>query len=181
MSDQIVSTAPRRLGYAIAIGIAAAVILAFLGPEGVAQVARLAAATDWRPHAPRLDLLAAAPLAIKIHLATIAAAIAAGAVLMTGPKGRLMHRTLGWVFVVSMVVTAVAALFIHGPEGFRFNVLQLFSAWTLVGVPIGLVAARRHNVALHSRMMTGFYLGSLLFAGVVAFMPGRLMWRLFFG
>jgi uncharacterized membrane protein len=29
--------------------------------------------------------------------------------------------------------------------------------------------------------MTGLYFGALVLAGLIAFMPGRLMWRVFFG
>ena len=48
-------------------------------------------------------------------------------------------------------------------------------------LPIALVAARRHAVALHKRAMMGLYFGILLIAGALTFIPGRLMWRLFFG
>jgi uncharacterized membrane protein len=30
-------------------------------------------------------------------------------------------------------------------------------------------------------MMMGFYTGALIIAGVLTFMPGRLLWRVFFG
>ncbi len=52
---------------------------------------------------------------------------------------------------------------------------------TLVSLPLSIMAARRHNVARHSRAMIGLYAGGLLFAGLLAFIPGRLMWRMFFG
>ncbi len=29
--------------------------------------------------------------------------------------------------------------------------------------------------------MTGLYVGGLIFAGTLAFLPGRLMWQVFFG
>ena len=48
-------------------------------------------------------------------------------------------------------------------------------------MPSAVVLARRHNVARHANIMTGVFIGGIGVAGVLAFLPGRLMWQVFFG
>ena len=79
-----------------------------------------------------------------------------------------------------MVVTAISSLFIRELNHGAFSLIHFFSGWTLVGLPMGVAFARRHQVKLHRRTMTGLYLGGLIIAGVFTFVPGRLMWRMFF-
>jgi uncharacterized membrane protein len=137
------------------------------------------------PHAPNLALIAEAPLAVKLHLITIAGAIGVAGILFSGVKGSLLHRTLGWSWVVFMLATAVSALFIRPPPGMPslvgFSPLHLFSALTLIQAPLGVWAARRHDVKRHASLMTGLAIGGLGVAGLFAFVPGRLMWQVWFG
>ncbi len=156
-----------------------AILLALFGPKGLSLLGHVLAGA--RLHAPRLDLLASASLPIKIHLATVLAAVVLATWQMIGPKGRTLHRVLGWTLSILLVTTAVASLFIHDPRGGLFNPFQLFSVWTLIGVPIALLAARRHKVNYHARSMAGLYFGGMIFAGLLTFLPGRLMWSVFFG
>lgn len=183
MSNLQVSTVPsagRLAARSLAVSIlVVGAILLVLGPKTWGFFA--SAFQDAHLHAPRLDLIADASPAIQIHLYTVLAAFLLATIQMVGPKGRTLHRILGWTLAVLFVTTAIASLFITNPGGGWFNPFQLFSAWTLIGMPLGLLAARRHNVAFHARMMTGFYTGALIIAGVLTFMPGRLMWRVFFG
>ena len=160
---------------------ATAIILGLaLRAEGLSGALRAAAAGSG-PHLPRLELLAVASPAIQLHVAGVLAALTVGAVLLSGVKGTRVHRTLGWGWVAAMATVAVSSLFIRQINAGGFSLLHLFSGWTLVALPIGVVAARRHKVRMHGRMMTGLFTGGLIVAGVVAFMPGRLMWRMFFG
>ena len=52
---------------------------------------------------------------------------------------------------------------------------------TVCLLPLGVYAARRHNVNLHRRVMTNTFLGALVIAGLFTFFPGRLVWQMFFG
>jgi uncharacterized membrane protein len=109
-------------------------------------------------------------------------ALGVGAALMSGAKGDRLHRTLGWIWSVFMVATAISALFINpqgGPPTLLF--LKLFSVFTLITTPFAVAAARRHNVARHASAMTGLFVGGLGIAGMLAFLPGRLVWQVFFG
>lgn len=137
------------------------------------------------PHAPDWTPVLAASPAIKIHLATILAAIGVTAVLLAGVKGSRLHRLLGWGWAVTMIATAVSTLFIEAapmfPHVFGFGPLHLFALITFVAVPRAVLAARRHDVARHAQIISGFVLGGLGIAGITAFLPGRILWAVFFG
>jgi len=183
MSSQDVSTSGLARGVAIRllIGIllTAVLVVVLIGPGNLGYLAAMGYGSHL--HAPRWDLLAQASLAIKIHLATVLAAVVLATVQMIGPKGRTLHRVLGWTLAVLLVTTAVAAMFIRSPTGGLFNPFQIFVVTTLITVPWGIIAARRHNVRRHANMMSGLYFGALIIAGLLTFMPGRLMWRVFLG
>ncbi len=183
MTSPTVSTALGVRALAIRFGVSVVAGGAFLvlvaGPRGLAFMSGLAARAHL--HAPDLALIGEAPLAIRIHLTTVAAAVVLATVQMVGPKGRTFHRVLGWTLAVLLVTTAIAALFIRDRSGALFNPFQIFVVTTLITVPWGVIAARRHDVRRHARMMSGLYFGALIVAGALTFLPGRLMWRVFFG
>lgn len=133
------------------------------------------------PHLPDLSLVAAAPLKIQIHIAAALTALAIGTVLMIGVKGTRLHRTLGWTWVAAMATTAVSSLFIREMNHGAMSWIHLLSGWTIIALPMAVYAARRHNVHLHRRFMTGLFVGGLIVAGGFTFLPGRLLWRVFFG
>jgi uncharacterized membrane protein len=131
-------------------------------------------------HAPDWQLLAAQPFAIKLHLATILPAFVIGCVLMMGLKGNMLHRVLGWAWVVMMTTSAGVSFFIHGINPNGFSVIHALSAWVAVAAPFGLYLGRAHKVVAHRRMMTGLFLFGLGVAGAFTFLPGRLMFQMFF-
>jgi uncharacterized membrane protein len=133
-----------------------------------------------RLHAPELWRIAAAAPAIQLHLAGVTVAILIGVTLLVGVKGTTMHRVLGWTWVVAMMTAAVSSLFIRIINHGQFSFIHLLSGWTILALPMGVAFARRHKVRLHARTMTGLFTGGLVLAGLLAFMPGRLMWNLFF-
>ncbi len=183
MSSQTVSTVPNARSFAIRFGVTllatSGLVVLLLGARGIAYVIRMISSA--RPHAPDLGLIAAAPPAIQIHLATVLTAVVLATVQMVGPKGRAFHRVNGWALSILLAITAVASLFIHNPRDGLFNPFQVFSIWTLIAVPWAVLSARRHNVRRHAAIMSGLYFGALVIAGALTFLPGRLMWRVFFG
>lgn len=126
----------------------------------------------------------AAPLPIKLHLATVLPAFAIGTYLIfVSAKGAPHHRALGYLYLTLMTITAITTLFIHqvNPEGFMgFSVIHLFVPLTLFGVVGAISGARTHNVRRHRNAMIGLYVGGLLIAGALTFAPGRIMHQVFF-
>jgi len=133
-----------------------------------------------------LQPLLHAPLAVQIHVATVVPAFLIGTYqIFLSRKGEPFHRALGYIYLTLMTITAIAALFVqalmpHGPF-FGFSPIHLFVPLTLFGVYGALRGARTHNVRMHRRAMLGVYIGGILIAGSLAFMPGRIMHAVTFG
>ncbi len=161
------------------IGVVLAVLTAVVaGPKVVGGAL---ARTSFQPHAPDLSLIAAAPTVVQVHLTAALTALAIGVVLMMRVKGTTLHKLLGWTWVLAMGTTAVSSLFIREMNHGHFSFIHLLSGWTIVGLPGAVYAIKRGKVATHRRAMTGMFVGGLLIAGLFTFIPGRLMWAVFFG
>tara|TARA_R110002096_G_scaffold46422_8_gene123855 strand:+ start:1766 stop:2296 length:531 start_codon:yes stop_codon:yes gene_type:complete len=130
----------------------------------------------------RLDI---APLlrtdwVIQIHVAAAMSALLLGAVQLIAPKGTLPHRTLGYVWALLMVTTAISAIFIRQINHGDFSFIHLFVPLTLLGL-VGMIAnARQMKTDKHRNAVLGLFFGALLLPGLFAFMPGRLMWQMVF-
>jgi uncharacterized membrane protein len=132
-------------------------------------------------HGPDLAYFAAIPLIIKIHLLSALGAFVLGIVQFIGKKGVLMHRILGWSWVVLMLSTAITSAFIQEINPGHFTFIHLFTVLTLVTLPMAVLHARKKRIKAHASAMTGLFIGALVVAGLFTFMPGRTMWNLFFG
>lgn len=133
-------------------------------------------------------LLDASP-AVKIHVVTVVPAFFLGAwLLLASRKGSPRHRMIGRVYLVLMAVTAVAATFIRSFSGvsvevgpLRLGLIHLFVPLTAHGVYGALATIRTGDIAGHRRAMRGLFVGGLIIAGLLAFAPGRVMYRMFAG
>lgn len=143
----------------------------------------LGAITSLKTHVkvPEFGLIVKQSLTLKLHLFAAVTALAIGIVIMLRPKGVGLHKTLGWSWVIAMAVTAISSLFLTGLNGDRWSLIHLLSGWTIIVLPMGVAAIRRRDVKSHRRAMTGMFVGGLLVAGALTFIPGRLMWAVFFG
>ncbi|HEY5364474.1 MAG TPA: DUF2306 domain-containing protein [Aestuariivirga sp.] len=127
-------------------------------------------------------ILEATP-AIQIHVVAVTAAIVLTLAQLIGKKGVTTHRVLGYSWAVSMLTAAGSSFFIHtikliGP----FSPLHLLAILTLVTVPIGIYAARRHDVKRHKKIMLNLVVFALCGAGLFALiLPGRIMFQVLFG
>jgi len=132
-------------------------------------------------HAPNWALLAQASPIVKLHLGAAVAALALGSAQMLSRKGARFHRIAGWAWAALMFTVAASSLWIRQIHPGHLWWIHILSGWTLLILPIAVYAARRHNVNTHRRAMSGLFFGGLIIAGVFTFVPGRLMWELFFG
>ena len=115
---------------------------------------------------------------VQFHVASVLIAMVLGPVQFVLPKGRTLHRVLGWTWAAAMFSTAVATLFIRDMRDGQFSPIHIFSVMALVGVPLALWLARV-RVMSHARAMIGLYIG-LCIAGLTAIAPGRLIWAMLF-
>lgn len=132
-------------------------------------------------HAPDWSLLARQPWVIQLHIVAALGALLLGTVQLIGIKGTGVHRLIGWSWVVAMITVAVSSLFIRQINPGSFSWIHLLSGWTLIALPMALFAVRRGRIASHARGMTWTFIGGLIVAGAFTFLPGRLMWEVFFG
>jgi uncharacterized membrane protein len=154
-------------------------LMLMVGPARLA--AQVAGSPPLSLHAPHFGLVAQEPLAVRLHLAAVLIALAIGIILLIGVKGTTLHRTLGWAWVLAMMTGAVSSLSIRMINHGALSWIHLLSGWTIIALPMGVAFARRHKVRMHAGMMTWLFTGGLVVAGLFAFFPGRLMWRMFFG
>jgi len=167
---------PRRLGWLVTLLVVGGILAVWfwLYWPHRHQIA-------FQPHMPDLALLARQPAQVQLHIAAALTALLLGTIQLIGVKGTTAHRVIGWTWVVAMAVTAVSSLFIRQINGGAFSFIHLLSGWTIIALPMAVYAARRHRVAAHRRGMTGMFVGGLIVAGLLTFLPGRLMYQMFFG
>lgn len=166
----------RRAAFQAAI--VAAILAVALKDSWPSIFARAAAV---RPHGPDLELFAALPLAVQLHILGAVGALALGWVLMAVRKGRTFHRVAGWVWVGLAAVVVGSSIFITDLNNGRFSVLHIFTAVSLISLPVGVAFARRHQVKGHRSTMMGLFFGGFAVNVFIAFIPGRTMWNMFFG
>jgi len=129
-----------------------------------------------------LTPLIEAPLPVQIHAFAAISALLLGAVVLFRRKGTPLHKAMGRVWAVLMLVTAGSALFINeirliGP----FSPIHIFSVVTFVGLAYGIHQIRRGNVRAHRATMQGLYFFALILAGAFTLLPGRRMHDVLFG
>lgn len=126
-------------------------------------------------------LLAADP-EIRLHAFAALAAFLLGVFQFASVKGATAHRVIGWLWVILMATVALSSLFVNttctlGP----FSWIHILTLVTLITLPRAVLAARRHQVSRHARIMTTLFFGALVIAGGFTFMPGRIMHDVAFG
>ena len=123
-------------------------------------------------------------LPIMVHLAAAIPAVLLGPAILLRRKGDAPHRLLGCIWVCLMLTTAIASAFIRAPGGgilgTGFSFIHIFTVWTLVVVPLAVLAIRKGDVRAHRGAMTGLYAG-LCLAGLFTLIPGRLLGNIVFG
>lgn len=178
----ILNTAPKRfrlMSWAVRIGVTA-ILLGALWPQ-MPNIVRYAQQVGFHPHGPDMALFASILPQVKLHIAAAVAAFVIGLIILLQPKGSPLHKTLGWAWVIAMGATAISSFFVTGLNGNSLSFIHLISGWTVVALPLGVYAIRNKQVPMHKRAMTSLFVGGLVVAGALTFIPGRLMYQLFFG
>ncbi|WP_296698942.1 DUF2306 domain-containing protein [Algoriphagus sp.] len=122
---------------------------------------------------------------LYLHLATVTPCIFIGAFLLIVKKGTGIHKNLGRIYMVLMLVTASITLFMPaevGPQFLgHFGWIHLFSILTIYTVPTAYSAIKNGNIKTHKRKMILLYFGAIIIAGGFTLTPGRYLNDLFFG
>jgi uncharacterized membrane protein len=113
-------------------------------------------------------------LPIILHVAAVLPTIPLGGWLLLAKKGTAMHKALGKVWLVLMLITATTAIFIQSNGSFSwihlFVPLTFHAAWKV------MATARAGNIRAHKNHLVRTYLLALMIPGIAAFAaPGRLM------
>lgn len=120
-----------------------------------------------------------------LHLATVIPAFLIGTFQLAGKKGGDRHRTLGHIYMLLMLVTAITALFMSATVGplllGHFGPIHIFCVLTLYAVPTAYFSAKKKNFKVHMRAMILLYIGAIIIAGSFALAPGRMLHQLVFG
>ena len=127
-------------------------------------------------------LLNAAP-AIQLHAFAAMAAFVLGIVQFAAPKGTLPHRTLGWIWVVLMLVVAISSFWIHeirlvGPWS-PIHLLSVFAPVMLVLAVLSAAPAQCARAQDHDGRRS--FSARCVLAGLFTFVPGRIMHAVVFG
>jgi uncharacterized membrane protein len=117
--------------------------------------------------------------AVAIHLFAAVPALLVGGATLGMKKGTRRHKAVGRIWVALMLVTAISSFWIQSLNPGHYSWIHLLAIWTVFAVVMAVVAIRwRRNWPSHMGWMIGTYAG-LLIAGGLAFLPDRLLWRIF--
>lgn len=122
------------------------------------------------------DIFFEAPVAVQIHLISALEALALGPFVLYRRRRDRLHKIMGYVWATNMLITALSSFFIletrvMGP----FSPIHLLSLWTLFNLRASITAVRQGRLDAHRKIMAWLYWGGLVTAGILSFIPGRLM------
>jgi len=129
-----------------------------------------------------MDILLSQSQPIPLHALAAIVAILLGAIQLLSRKGTLIHKALGWVWVLLMLVVSVSSLFIHEINMWgKYSPIHILSLWTIFCLLLAIYFVRIGNIKRHKQTMTLLYLLALILTGLFTLLPGRVMHVVIFG
>jgi len=129
------------------------------------------------------SLLFGASAIVQTHLLFAVGAFLIGGIQLLLKKGTSLHKVLGRLWVVVMLIVSLTSFWIKKPMSsgifLGFSVIHLLSVFVLVQLIRGVHFARVGNITGHQKIMTYMYIGGLIIAGAFTFYPGRLLHQVF--
>ena len=105
-----------------------------------------------------LDPILAAPLAVQSHVLTVVPAFALGGWMLWARKGTALHKALGRIWLMLMVVTAPSSFFIHEIRMVGdFSPIHLLSILTLASCFNIIRTARKRQFSANRRTVLALY------------------------
>lgn len=121
------------------------------------------------------------PANIWFHIVTIIIALSLTPIMLLRFRGDRLHRTLGYIWLVSMVSTALVSFTMRSINQGAFSFIHILSVVTLYVCYKLVRNARAHDPIGHRREVRGIVMGALMIAGFFTFQFDRLMGRWFMG
>lgn len=121
------------------------------------------------------------PPFVWAHIATILIALVLTPVILLGRRGDRLHRALGTIWVIAMLLTAALSFGIRLSNPGGLGPIHILSVWVLIQAPLLWHTARTHQVVRHRRSVRGLVTGALLVAGFFTFPFDRLLGHWLFG
>jgi len=128
-----------------------------------------------------INVFQEASTVIQIHMVAACVALILGIIMFVRRKGTPSHKMIGKLFVGLMLITAISAIFIRHINNGSFSWIHIFVPVTLFAAWEAIYFIRKGNVKRHKRAVKGMFFGALLIPGIFSFLPGRIMYKLFFG
>lgn len=129
-----------------------------------------------------LQPLLEADAIIQLHVAAASAALVLGPLALYRTRRDVLHKIVGYSWVMGMGVTALSSFWIHtfpliGPFS-PIHLLAVFALWSLFEGMRHVFAGR---IRLHQEVLRSLYWRGLIVAGLFNFLPGRVTNRTVFG
>jgi len=117
-----------------------------------------------------------ASFVIQLHVIAALIAFVVGPIALVRRRRDMIHKVVGYMFVVGMVGTALSSFFIHtiriiGP----FSPIHILSVVSLCSLFVAIRAIKLKQITAHNRIMWRLYSQAMGIAGMFTFLPGRLM------
>ena len=119
---------------------------------------------------------------VQTHVYSAVLSLVLGIWIMFGTKGTKLHKTMGKVWVIALLSTAVSSFWLHGIKLIGpFSPIHLLSILAIYSVIRGVQHARAGHIQQHQKVMKGLFYYALIGAGLFTLLPGRLMHQLILG
>ena len=97
-------------------------------------------------------------------------------------KGSTIHKLLGRIWVILMLIVTVSSFFIHKINLWgAYSPIHLLSLWTIFSLGLAIYFVRVGNIKRHKQVMIALYGFALILTGLFTLMPGRVMYQIAFG
>ncbi len=119
---------------------------------------------------------------VQIHVFFAILSLILGIWIMLGLKGSKIHKALGKLWILSLLITAISSFWLHGIRLVGpFSPIHLLSIFAMYSVFRGLQHARAGRIDAHRKSMTGLFYYALIGAGLFTLLPERLIHQLVLG
>ena len=109
-------------------------------------------------------------------------AMAVGPIALYRERRGLLHKLLGYLWVLLIAQAALSSFFITGLGVIGpFGPIHILSVLTLWGLWRGVGHARAGRIAAHRATMRTIFTGALVVAGTLSLLPGRRISLILFG